>query len=416
MSKICENVKNECDTLHADSIPESVSDKIYNSIVKIQLDSGLKATGFFMKIKMNDKIMKCLFTCRHVISENDINNKIIIDIFYGKKGEEEKINIQLDKDIRYIKTFNEDVTLIEIIENDNIPEDKYLYPDLNYENGYNKYENKNFFLAGYPKNLNFNERSISSGRIIKILDYKFEHTLYTNVGSSGSPICNVYCDVIGIHTSGNLDDNINYGTFIGKIIDILNKKFIINNNSKNYIIAELYVSENDVSKDIRIINSYEQYKRENKGIENYSENENEKELQKNCEIKVNNLIIQFSYFYKFKDSGKYIIEYIFKNYITNTNYMFAQCTKITNINLSNFVTENVTSMRLMFSDCISLKNINLSNFNTQNVRDMDGMFQKCISLTNLNLSNFNNQNATNMDFIFYGCNSLKSLDLSNFNN
>ena len=42
----------------------------------------------------------------------------------------------------------------------------------------------------------------------------------------------------------------------------------------------------------------------------------------------------------------------------------------------------------MFSWCSSLTNINLSNFNTQNVKDMSEMFRECKSLTNIDLSNF----------------------------
>ena len=41
----------------------------------------------------------------------------------------------------------------------------------------------------------------------------------------------------------------------------------------------------------------------------------------------------------------------------------------------------------MFSGCNSLTNIDLSNFNTQNVTNMSYMFYKCSSLTNINLSN-----------------------------
>ena len=35
------------------------------------------------------------------------------------------------------------------------------------------------------------------------------------------------------------------------------------------------------------------------------------------------------------------------------------------------------------------------------------MFYECNSLTNLNLSNFNTQNVTNMSWMFDNCNSLK---------
>ena len=34
------------------------------------------------------------------------------------------------------------------------------------------------------------------------------------------------------------------------------------------------------------------------------------------------------------------------------------------------------------------------------------MFSDCSSLTNLNLSNFNTNNVTNMEYMFFGCSSL----------
>ena len=61
----------------------------------------------------------------------------------------------------------------------------------------------------------------------------------------------------------------------------------------------------------------------------------------------------------------------------------------------------------MFYGCKSLTNLNLSNFNTQNVNNMECMFSYCKSLNNLNLSNFNTQNITNMAGMFWGCESLK---------
>ena len=60
----------------------------------------------------------------------------------------------------------------------------------------------------------------------------------------------------------------------------------------------------------------------------------------------------------------------------------------------------------MFYNCKSLTNLDLSNFNTQNVTDMSGMFYYCESLKNLNLSNFNTQNAAYMNDIFDNCESL----------
>ena len=86
-----------------------------------------------------------------------------------------------------------------------------------------------------------------------------------------------------------------------------------NNINNNFIIAEINVNDNIVNKYVRILNSYEEYIRTN----NYEQNEecnNEEEI-KNCEIKINDKLIPFNYFYKFKSKGNYIIKYTFKNAI-----------------------------------------------------------------------------------------------------
>ena len=45
---------------------------------------------------------------------------------------------------------------------------------------------------------------------------------------------------------------------------------------------------------------------------------------------------------------------------------------------------------------------------------MDELFYNCISLQSLDLSNFITSNVTNMNKMFYNCNSLIKLNLSNF--
>ena len=239
-------------------------------------------------------------------------------------------------------------------------------------------------------------------------------------------------------------------------------------NNNNYIIAEINIKDEDINKDIRILNSYEECLRAYQDI-NWLKDEiykNEDEIKK-CEIKINDELISFNYFYKFKSKGKYIIKYSFKNILKNTtlmfyeckllniidlsnfntnniiimNCMFYGCSSLTNINLSNFNTNNVTNMSCMFYGCSSLNNINLSNFNTNKVTNMSGMFdgyssltninltnintnkvtnmcgmfRECSSLTNINLSNFNTNNVTDMRGMFYGCSSLTNINLSNFN-
>ena len=83
-----------------------------------------------------------------MISEEDVKSKETIKIYYGKKQEEKQKEIKLDKNNRIINCFKEpiDITLIEIIPKDFIPNDKYLIPNYNYKknSGFNCYLNKDF--------------------------------------------------------------------------------------------------------------------------------------------------------------------------------------------------------------------------------------------------------------------------------
>ena len=262
------------------------------------------------------------------------------------------------------------------------------------------------------------DASCASGKIKDIYNInQFEHDISTEGGSSGCPVILLNNNinlirVIGIHKQGTNSGKIkiNYGTFIG---EILNKE--LNNDENNYIISEIYIKDKDVKKNIRIINSYKEYLRneKNKLIKDLKYN-NEETIEK-CEIMVNNVKIPFSYFYKFKSKGTYKIKYRFQNNLKNTGYMFFGCSSLTNINLSNFNSQNVTDMTKMFYGCSSLKHINLFNFNTQKVTNMGGMFNGCSSLIDINLDNFNTRNVINMRRMFGECSSLTNIDLSNFN-
>ena len=188
---------------------------------------------------------------------------------------------------------------------------------------------------------------------------------------------------------------------------------ILSEPDNNYIIAEIYIKDEDINKEIQIINSYENdQRRSNREI--IKEYMNEEEIKK-CEIRINDKLIPFTYSYTFTNKGKYIIKYSFNNYLSKTNYMFSRCSSLTSLNLSNFNSQNVINMDWMFAGCSSLTSLNLSKFNTQNVTNMVWMFSGCTSLTNINLSTFNTQNVTNMNNMFSWCSSLTNINLSNFN-
>ena len=100
---------------------------------------------------------------------------------------------------------------------------------------------------------------------------------------------------------------------------------------------------------------------------------------------------------------------------TSCHAMFRDCSNLTQIDLSDFNTSNVTDMCFMFHNCEKLKGIDLNNFNTFNVIDMSCMFEYCKALAKLDLSNFNTSRVVNMCSMFSSCSNLTTLNLSSFN-
>jgi len=446
---------------------EKILEQLKKCVCKIKTKNG-NGTGFFCNIPYNDKELPVFMTNYHIIDNNFIkeNKNITVTLNEDKDIEYKNIEIDINKKIIYMNE-KYDITIIEIKkEKENINNFLVLDENIFNENILNENQilcNESIYILQYPKYGNEQKASISYGTFKQIENdgYNIEYYCCTDVGSSGSPILRLSNNkIIGIHKEGLIKFEFNRGGFLKEPINeflnyiktkISNKVSLIktkinnnfndnilkqknnnilnqNNNIKNniqiiekqnyknnYIIAEIQIGELDINEDIRIINSYEQCNRENQWYEYKEENENEKEIKENCEIKINNKIILFSYFYRFNKKGKYFIQYSFKKIISNTNCMFYDCNSLININLSNFKTQNVTNMSYKFYNCSSLTNINLSNINTQNTTNISYMFYKCLSLTNINLSNFNTQNVINMSYLFYNCSSLTNINLSNFN-
>ena len=131
------------------SIPETASNKIFDSIVRIEFDNCI-GTGFLIQIKTKLKLIRFLLTCNHVIEQKHVDSKTKINIFYGNKNFESSNEIILDNNQRFIKCFEQpiDITIIQILNSDYIGYYKYLIPDYNYKTGYNNYINKDFILQG----------------------------------------------------------------------------------------------------------------------------------------------------------------------------------------------------------------------------------------------------------------------------
>ena len=415
-------------------ISYNIVNKVLKSICKIIIKKKKGITygfGFFMYVTESEKY---LITNYEIICEDIINETIELEIYNNIK-----MNLTLkERDIQYFPK-KKDITIIQIKKEDEIYNNvEFLYYDMNYINGYNIYKDVYIYSIGHPGGEN---ASYERGKIINIQDYEFNFNIPIDKCSSGCPIIllgnNInLIQVIGIHKEAETNDltNLSCGTFIGEI-------FKDNNESiNNYIIAEIIIKDDELDKNIRIINSYEEYKRKKNMEEDIKEEKMNEEEVKECKIEINNESIPFKYFNRFPKAGKYNIKYSFNFFLTKINYLFSKCFHLTNIDLSNFNTQNVINMSGMFHDCHalkkidassfdtynvekmhhmfsgckSLKDIDISNFNTQNVTNMSHMFENCKSLINIDLSSFDTQNVTNMNFMFYGCKSLVNLDLSNF--
>ena len=137
--------------------------------------------------------------------------------------------------------------------------------------------------------------------------------------------------------------------------------FFILLKEKNFIVCEYDIKKgwNDYLNKI-IINSFEEAKRNHSWIKEGTNNEDE--IKENCELYLNNKKIDFCYKYKFPKDGKYKIQIIIKNPLSNTNCMYFNCSSLTSLNLFNFNTNNINNLIYMLSQCSSLTSLDLSNF------------------------------------------------------
>ena len=280
---------------------ENIIYQMNNCVCKIY-NKG-EGTGFFTKIPFKSKLLPVLITNNHVIDIDDIKNNKIINIYLNNDKEEKTIRIDNNR-LRYT---NEklDITIIEIKENKDNLNNKYIELDdriikyfksnkknePNYLN--NIYSNKSIYIPNYQEDKDI---MVSYGQPPQINESEIIHYCSTKEGSSGSPILLINNQkLIGIHYGSSKQFEYNKGTLIiYSIIElekIKNNLLLINKEGKyinekeinNYIMGEFDIEEDN--KNIKIINSYEQYDREyHHFLEYEKENEDEKEIKENCEI------------------------------------------------------------------------------------------------------------------------------------
>ena len=146
------------------------------SVCKI-IAKGQNGTGFLLKAFKNNKEFYCLITNEHIITKDMVDDKEKIIIYYDTENEFREIT--LNKDKRFIKEYrmiNIDITLIEILNEDNINKKNFLLPYMD-----NNIINNNIYIIQYPHG----NLSYSKGKIININKYEIEYDVNTKEGSSG---------------------------------------------------------------------------------------------------------------------------------------------------------------------------------------------------------------------------------------
>ena len=369
--------------------------KISNDeIIKIKENMNKKIEGLPSSIVFSKSFLsfsKDESRAKYFFKKGNINNDISRVLFVLEKNVEIDYNLSTHGDISKLSVYpNENEVLFFPFSTFEIKNIKEIY--IGNEKGY---EIKLLYLDKYLDDIEQDKNVIKN--VNKLPDSKFKEQL----SKTG---------LIKKEKIEKLDTQTVYNSY-------KNYEKEVNSNKNNKIIGEISISVFDIKERTQIINSFENVKELNnyKNKENDWKYENKKEIEDNIQIRINDEIKNFRYYYRFKKQGTYKIEYIFKNPLTKTNHMFFGCKNIIKLDFSNFDTSQVTNMSNMFYNCNSLKKINLANFNTENVDNMSYMFSFCNSLLNLNLSFFNTQNVTDMSYMFIDCNSLLNLDLSNFN-
>ena len=182
---------------------EKILEQMKKNICKIktQITEG---TGFFCKIPFPNKenLLKVLITNNHIINKELFDSKIDISIY--EKNEKITLDLSLSKRMKYPNP-KFDITIIQILDNDNINDfleldEQVIENIISNKNNNKDFEGKTIYTIQYPQE----GLSVSYGILDRLdNDYDFLHKCSTNEGASGSPIIGLNNKIIGIH-KGNI--------------------------------------------------------------------------------------------------------------------------------------------------------------------------------------------------------------------
>jgi len=103
--------------------------------------------------------------------------------------------------------------------------------------------------------------------------------------------------------------------------------------------------------------------------------------------------------------------------VTNMGGLFSNSaiSDISQLNIADWDTSNVTTLSYTFSQCANLKQLPISTWNTSKVEDLSYTFYQDTSIEQLPISNWNTSNVTTLSYTFSQCANLKQLPISTWN-
>ena len=236
-SQIIENKNNDEDEIEKMNYNLKLKiSEIYKSICIMASQDSI-GVGFLILLYKGKQPFFCIICNENKITKEMIEYNKIIEVYYDNKRK--KVKIELNKEERFIKGYKEyDIAFIEILPEDEIEEDYFLVPNLDYTDDFNKLEKEYIYMPQILKNghigyyfgeideINNNKFSYSTGR-------KLIYSGSIKSSRAGIPIfLENTTEVIGIHKIKNLDEEERYGIFIFPLIQLLQEN--ISYKTKKY--------------------------------------------------------------------------------------------------------------------------------------------------------------------------------------
>ena len=201
---------------------------------EIKLDTyneTIKGLGFLLKFWINHEIFYCLISNDNIIKKEIISNNNIISMHFNNELKSQ--NIKANGKKRYIKSFIDyglDISVIEILNEDNISKDYFLFYE--YEADNKRLISENI----YTKYIKENELLNVKGKIIKVNKYEFIYLSEIEYNLSGFPIfLENSNNIIGIHKGINENKKENKGYLIFPIINLIKDDINKGRNNGKYL-------------------------------------------------------------------------------------------------------------------------------------------------------------------------------------